>query len=73
MLWGRSAGAVQTLGDLAKQLFTANQLNTLAAKVRESRGSLVSDGVLLLVDDPENVYVPLRHYQSPQQRGRTQS
>ncbi|NGO11917.1 hypothetical protein G5C60_31025 [Streptomyces sp. HC44] len=73
MLWSRSAGAVQTLGDLAKQLFTANQLNTLAAKIRESRGSLVSDEVLLLIDDPENVYVPLRHYQSPQQRGRTQS
>ncbi|MGW0943536.1 VMAP-C domain-containing protein [Streptomyces sp. NPDC002623] len=73
MLWTRSARAVPGLGDLADQLFTANQLNALAAKVHESRGSLISDGLLVLIDDPENVYVPLRRYQSPQHKGRTQS
>ncbi|MFE5917034.1 hypothetical protein [Streptomyces sp. NPDC056468] len=73
MLWSRSEGAVHALDDLAKHLFAAGRLNMLAAKVHESRGSRTSDGVLLLIDDPENVYVPLRRYQSPQHRGRTQS
>lgn len=71
MLWSRSAGAVPALGDLAKQLFAANQLNALAAKIHESRGSLISDGVLLFMDDPDNVYVPVRRYQSPRYMGRT--
>ncbi|MFF4396678.1 hypothetical protein [Streptomyces sp. NPDC001480] len=72
MLWTRSAGLVPGLGDLAKQLFAANQLNALAAKVHESRGSLPADAVLVLVDDPDNIYQPLRRYQSPQYQGRTQ-
>ncbi|MGI5370171.1 effector-associated domain 2-containing protein [Streptomyces sp. A244] len=73
MLWDRSAGADSRLGDLADRLFQANQLNALATKVHESRGSLVSDEVLVLIDNPENVYVPLRRYQSPHHEGRTQS
>ncbi|MFD6322731.1 hypothetical protein ACFWOL_07600 [Streptomyces sp. NPDC058442] len=68
MLWSRSAGAVQALDDLAKQLFATNQLNTLAAKIHEVRGAQAFDGVLLLIDDPENVYVPLRRYESPRHR-----
>ncbi|MFE8959315.1 VMAP-C domain-containing protein [Streptomyces iakyrus] len=73
MLWARSAGAVLGLGELADRLFEANELDTLASKVHEFRGTLVPDGVLVLIDDPENVYVPLRRYQSPQHKGRTQS
>ncbi|MEU6274093.1 hypothetical protein ABZ871_17050 [Streptomyces populi] len=72
MLWTRSAGAVPELSDLAKHLFAANQLNVLASKLHESRGSLAADTVLVLVDDPDNIYMPLRRYQSPQHRGRTQ-
>ncbi|MEU6181640.1 effector-associated domain 2-containing protein [Streptomyces coeruleorubidus] len=66
MLWTRSAGGVPGLGDLAKQLFAANQLNLLAAKVHESRGSDAADAVLVLVDDPDVIYQPFRRYQSPE-------
>ncbi|MFF5963103.1 hypothetical protein ACFY64_05010 [Streptomyces collinus] len=71
MLWTRSAGA-PGLGDLAKQLFAANQLNLLAARVHESRGSDAADAVLVLIDDPDVIYQPFRRYQSPEHQGRTQ-
>ncbi|MQY14156.1 hypothetical protein SRB5_43180 [Streptomyces sp. RB5] len=64
MLWTCSSAAAPTLDELATRLFTADQLNLLATKVHE----LFADHVLVLIDDPNNTYVPLRRFQPPQRR-----
>ncbi|WBB61302.1 hypothetical protein O7599_01685 [Streptomyces sp. WMMC500] len=72
MLWHNDSAGGDLVHTLAEHLFDGGMIAGLPARVHEWRGTQIRGGVILLHDDPGNIYTQPTRRQSPRVMGRTE-